>query len=213
MNSAAIGKRLGLFGGTFDPIHLGHLLLAERARETLALDQVLFMPARIPPHKLHQAITPGPVRLEMIRLAIAENPAFAVSGLELARQGPSYTVDTLRSLRAQGPDDQLYLLVGSDTLRELPTWHAPESIARLARIAVARRPGEPIVELPPVPAGDKLVPWTMAEHVIEMPLIELSGRELRERVRSGRSIRYAVASSVEAYILANGLYRMERDAV
>lgn len=200
--------KLGVFGGTFDPIHLGHLMLAEEARERLALDQVLFLPAANPPHKQDRRVTAGRARLEMVELAIAGNPAFVASGLELDRDGVSFTVDTLASLRAAHPATTLFLMLGADNLPELPRWHRWEEILRLARLAVARRPGQPPLDfsvLSPTASDAELE--AMAHRVIEIPLIDISSRRLRERVATGRSIRYQVPSAVLAYIQSHGLYR------
>jgi nicotinate-nucleotide adenylyltransferase len=194
--------RIGVFGGTFDPIHLAHLALAERVRETLELDRVLFVPAAVPPHKLDAAITPGKLRLEMVEIAIASNPAFAADDLELRRSGPSYTVDTVRSLAQRHGGCEFFLAIGGDSLAEFPTWRDPAGILEHVRLAVIRRPGSPTA----VPAGipaDKVT-------FVEAPLLEIASRDLRARVAAGRSIRYLVPAAVEAFIRAHRLYRAER---
>jgi nicotinate-nucleotide adenylyltransferase len=197
--------RLGVFGGTFDPIHLAHLVLAEQAREQLRLDQVLFMPAFIPPHKMGRTLSPPKVRLEMAELAVAGHPNFEVGDLELRRTGPSYTVDTLRTLREQHPSAELLLLLGGDSLADFPTWREPREILSLAKLGVMKREGSPP---PEQPTG-----WEaeLAERVtfIEAPLLAISGTDLRRRVSEGRSIRYFVPAAVEAFINANKLYQGE----
>ena len=200
--------RLGVFGGTFDPIHLGHLILAEQARERLRLDEVLFLPAAAPPHKQSREITSGARRLEMVELAIAGNACFSASDLEWRREGLSYTVDTLRELRIERPDACLFLLLGADSLHDLPQWHQPEEIARLARIAVVERPGSPPIDVRALapPLTDEQAA-AVAEHLVPIPLIEISSTAIRQRAAAGRSIRYLVPPAVEAYIDAHGLYR------
>src|SRR5271166_5246780 len=132
--------RIGVFGGTFDPVHLGHLILAEQCREQGRLDQVLFVPAASPPHKQSQALTPFAQRVEMLALAIAGQPAFRIDELEKDRPGPSYTVDTLEQLKERQPAAELFLILGSDTLLDLPHWHGPARVAALATLVVVARP-------------------------------------------------------------------------
>jgi nicotinate-nucleotide adenylyltransferase len=190
--------RLGVFGGTFDPIHVGHLILAERAREQLRLDRVRFIPAGDPWRKASQEVTPAKQRLAMVKLAVADNPAFEVDDSEVLREGPTYTVDTLTQLRSRlHADDDIFFIVGEDALADMPFWHDPAGIAALAEIAVAPRAG---VELPVLPFG--------AERLlhIEMPYIGISSTELRQRVREGLSLRYLVPDLVDVYIQRNGLY-------
>ena len=134
-------KRLGIFGGTFDPIHLGHLFIAEEAREELQLEEVLFGPARDPPHRPIEPSASAEDRLEMVRLAIAGNARFAESGIELARPGPSYTVDTLQAIREEQPEAEIFFIVGTDSVPELPNWHDPEGILRLAHLVAVERGG------------------------------------------------------------------------
>lgn len=196
--------RVGLMGGTFDPIHMGHLILAEQARERFALERVLFVVAAIPPHKLEGSVTEVVHRLEMTRLAVADNDSFECSTIEIERAGPSYTVDTVRQvLELYGPDSALYVLLGADEGRDLTKWREPYEIARLARIVIANRPG--------LPAGDVIesLPKDLASGIIplDMPGVDISSTDLRERVRSGRSIRYLVPRAVEDYIWSKGLYR------
>jgi nicotinate-nucleotide adenylyltransferase len=190
--------RVGVFGGTFDPVHLGHLILSEQCREQARLDRVLLIPAPRPPHKLERASTPFAQRVEMLQLAIAGYPVFQVSEMEKDRPGPSYTVDTLRQLRDQQPDDELFLLIGSDCLPDLPRWHEPLQIAELATLLVVSRPGWPV---------PLQLPERFRIQVIDTPLIDIASSHLRERVRLGRSIRYLVPRAVECYIQAHRLYQ------
>ena len=203
---------LGVLGGTFDPIHIAHLAVAEEARETLVLDQVLFIPAGQPPHKPGQAITSGEERLAMIRLAIAGNAAFAVSRMELDRDGPSYTVDTLTALRAEriaaGASPDIVFIVSSEAFAGFGTWRDPGRVLELATIAVAPRDGFPDVTRDAVirdypGAADRIV-------FLDGPRLRLSASDLRERAAAGRSLRYLVPDAVAAHIADHGLYRDPR---
>jgi nicotinate-nucleotide adenylyltransferase len=190
--------RLGVFGGTFDPVHLAHLALAEQCREQGGLDRVLFIPAPRPPHKPDRVAAPFHHRVEMLELAIAGYPAFAVDQMEKDRPGPSFTADTLRELRERQPENELFLLVGSDCLPYLPTWHETAQIAALATLLVAERPNWSLAaEIPPAFRAQR----------IQMPLLDISSRDLRRRISEGRSIRYLVPRAVECYIQQHGLYR------
>lgn len=197
--------RIGILGGTFDPIHYGHLILAEEAWACLELERVLFVPAREPPHKLLHPGSPAADRLEMVRLSIASNPHFQVSEVELERPGPSYTVDTLALLHEMlGPQAELYFLMGLDSLANLPTWHNPAGIVALAHLAVARRPGYG-VDLPHL---EQVLPGITARvHFLDIPEIGIASHDLRRRVREGLPIRYQLPREVEEYIYARGLYR------
>ena len=189
-------RRIGLFGGTFDPPHIGHLALAEGARDQLRLDRVLFVPAGTPPHKRGRPLSGTPARVAMTRLAVRGHPAFRVSTLEARRRGPSFTVDTLRALRAAHPGARLYLLMGEDSLDDFRTWHEPGAIAALATLAVARRPGRRGAARRR--AG---VVW------LDTPVLDLSSSAIRARARSGRSVRVLVPDAVAAYIRRHRLYR------
>ncbi len=192
--------RLGLLGGTFDPVHLGHLILGETAREQLGLDSVLFMPTGQPWRKAGRDITPAPHRVEMLRRAIADNPAFELSLIEVERAGPSYTVDTLRELISARPGSEIFLIIGEDSLLDLPNWKAPQRVVELATLAVAARgPEKPVAGVPAGYLSDRTV-W------LDMPLIDISATTVRERVGRGRSIRYLVPEVVAAYIREQGLY-------
>lgn len=200
--------RLGLLGGTFDPVHLGHLLLAEQCREQCRLDQVWFVPAGTPPHKLGLPVTSGNQRAEMLEFAVAGIKEFAVERLEIRRTGPSFTVDTLRQLRQERPDDELFFLVGADSLTDLPLWREPREIAALSSLIVVNRGGAPLPRL------ELLEPHVGAEavsrmQVVQMPGIEISASDIRRRVRAGLSIRYLTPRAVEQYILENQLYQAD----
>ena len=200
--------RIGVFGGTFDPVHLGHLILAEQCREQGRLDEVWFVPAGRPPHKQHHAVTPFRHRAEMLRLATAGHAAFRVNELENERPGLSYTVDTLDELKKIQPGAEWFLLVGSDTLAELHEWHDPAGIVRRARLLVMARGGERVLSAEELRAALKL-PETerVSLDVVEAPRVEISSRDLRRRAAEGRSLRYLVPRAVECYVEEKGLYR------
>lgn len=195
-------RRIGVFGGTFDPPHLGHLVLAERARDQLGLDRVVFVPAGTPPHKVGRTLSGATARVAMTRLAVRGNRAFTVSTFETRRVGPSFTVDTLRAMRAAWKGARLFLLLGGDSLREFDTWHEPEAILRLATLAVASRPGR--VAERATRAARRCAPHSILE--IEGDPLAISSTELRARARQGRSIRYLVPEAVAAYVRRHRLY-------
>lgn len=199
--------RLGLFGGSFDPVHYGHLLLAEACREQLPLDAVWFLPAAVAPHKQDQTPASPEQRVEMLRLAIGGQSAFDVCDLELKRGGVSYTVDTLRELKTQDPVRELFLLLGADSLIDLPTWREAEAICQLAMPVVVGRPGsaEPDFERLAGIASPQRIEQ-MKWHRVEMPQIGLSSRDIRRRVAEGRSIRYMTPRGVEEYVKAARIY-------
>lgn len=198
------GERLGVLGGTFDPPHLGHLILAESAASTLGLDRVLFVPAGDPPHKRGRAITATPHRLAMLERAIAGNPRFAVSRVDVDRPGPHYTVDMLALLGKAHPGAQLYFILGGDSLADLVTWRDPVGVVASSRLAVMRRPGA-LVDLDVL---EQRVPGVRARtDLADAPLIGISGTSLREQLAQGRSIRYQVPDAVLEYIESRGLYR------
>lgn len=194
--------RIGLYGGTFDPIHLGHLILAEQCREQHELDEVWFIPAGDPPHKSGRDITDSLHRVMMVELATASNEHFRVDRRELTRTGRSYSVDTLQQIADEHPSDKLFFLVGSDSLRDFPTWHRPERIAQLATIVAVNRGEDTIGNV------DAIVGTTIAESVqlTQIPGIEISSSGIRERVKTGRAIRYFVPTDVEDYIESHRLY-------
>jgi nicotinate-nucleotide adenylyltransferase len=216
-------QQLGIFGGTFDPIHVAHLRCADEAREQLGLSRVLFIPAADPPHKSRR-MTPAAQRLAMVRLAIAGNPAFAASTLELERRGPSYTVDTLRQLRATLPaSTRLTLLIGLDSYRDLATWHQYRMLFWLADVAVWTRPqvrlGSPRAMLPVAARGDFCYGTNRSELIhhsgnrirfLTVTALDISASVIRQRVQRGQSVRYLVPASVERYMRRAALYRQGR---
>jgi len=195
--------RLGILGGTFNPPHLGHLVCAQEAHLQLALDRVMLIPTRIPPHKPIEDEPGAEHRLELCRLAVQGDERFEASGLELARSGPSYTVDTLRELRTEAPDNDLFLIVGGDIAAGLPQWREPEQVLELATLAVANRRGTPEASvqdaLRAVRGGD-------CAAFFQMPQIAISSTMVRDRVRAGQPIRYLVPDPVSGYIERHGLY-------
>ncbi len=204
-----IARSTGVFGGTFDPIHVAHLAVAQEAFEGLGLARVLFVPAGHPPHKPDRVVTPTADRLAMVQLAIAGDDRFAVERMELDRAGPSFTVDTLEALRAaalaRGEDPDLTLILSSDAFAGLPTWRDPRRILELARVAVSPRDGYPEA------TTDQAVEHfgDLAERVILLdgPHVRLSASDLRRRSALGRSLRYLVPDAVAAYIDDHALYR------
>jgi nicotinate-nucleotide adenylyltransferase len=196
--------RIGILGGTFNPPHLGHLICAQEAYLQLGLDRVTLIPARIPPHKPVEDEPGAEHRLELCRLAIqGDEERFDVSDVEIARDGPSYTVDTLVQLHSSAPDHELFLIVGGDIAAGLPDWHRPETVLALATLAVAKRRGTSRAAvdeaLGSLPGGQKA-------RFFRMPRIGISSTMLRERVRSGLPVRYYVPDAVAGYIHRHGLY-------
>ncbi len=199
--------RVGVFGGAFDPVHYGHLILAEQCREQARLDAVWFVPAARHPFKAGPAGTPFDRRVEMLHLALAGNTAFRVDEIEKDRPGPSYTADTLDELRRRHPDAELHLLLGSDTLPDFPRWHEPQRIVRSADLVVMERPGHPVPSAEELASALRLpadVPLRLQK--VEVPLIDLSSRDIRRRVANGRSVRYMLPRAVEVYIAEKRLY-------
>jgi nicotinate-nucleotide adenylyltransferase len=202
--------RIAVFGGSFDPVHYGHLLLAETCRETCRLDLVLLVPNAIPPHKPHRPLTPVRQRLQMLRLAVADCTRLEVSSLEADRGGVSYTVETLVAVRGQFPDATIYFLMGADALRDLPTWREPARICQLAHPLIVARHGAPEPDLTILHQLRGNSQASESEPaVLPMPRIDISSTELRDRVREGRSIRFRTPRSVEEYIHEHQLYRSE----
>jgi nicotinate-nucleotide adenylyltransferase len=196
--------RLGLFGGTFDPPHFGHLVVAQEVAEQLSLDRLLFLVAGLPPHKVGEKLSPPAIRLEMTRAAVEGNPLFDVSEVELMREGPTFTVDTLRQFRTAHPDAELFFLLGADQLVEFHEWQEPEAIAGLATLVAVRRNGVDPKQIPPVDLGSGKRLEFISPDVTR---IDLSSSEVRARVREGRSIRYLVPESVRRIIRTHRLYR------
>lgn len=197
--------RIGVFGGTFDPIHIGHLIAAEILRHTLQLEQVIFLPAGRPPHKPSQELAPDAERVAMLKLALVDQPTFAISTVDLERPGYSYTARSLEILRDDLPPDiDLYFLMGQDSLRDFPNWRYPDEIARQVRLGVAQRPGFDIT----VDVIEAAVPETAGRiELVPIPLIGVSSRDLRRRISHGEPYRYQVLPAVADYIERRQLYR------
>ncbi len=201
--------RVGIFGGAFDPIHVGHLILAEQSREQGRLDEVWFVPTAHPPHKEEPALTRFEQRVEMLALAVAGNPAFRIDELEKERPGPSYTADTLAELRRRHPAHEFLLLIGSDTLLDLPHWYQPHRVLEIAGLLVMTRPGSAVPSVEQLRERLHLPERTpLRLDVIETPLIDISSRGLRRRAAAGRSLRYFMPRAVECYIHEKRLYRI-----
>jgi nicotinate-nucleotide adenylyltransferase len=198
--------RVGVLGGTFDPPHYGHLVLAEQARDQLALERVLWVPAADPPLKPDVVITPIEHRLAMLELALAEadNPAFAISSVDVERPGPHYTVDTLSLLADRQPEAQLFFLMGADSLRDLPRWHEPARLVRLARLVVMERPGVTY----DLDRLEGVIPGLRESLIfLAAPLLDIAATDIRVRVAGGRTIRYLLPVGVEVYIREHELYQ------
>ena len=199
--------RLGIFGGTFDPVHFGHLLLAEQCREQCRLNQVWFIPAGVPPHKVSRTIAAGRARAEMLDLAVAGHEAFRVDRREFDRTTPCFTVDTLREIQAEDPTRELYFLMGGDSLFDFPTWREPRGVVELAQLAVVNRAAENrqaatthLVQI----LGPELLSRI---HHVAIPGMDLSSSDIRTRIREGRSVRYMIPRAVECYIEQHHLYQ------
>ena len=219
--------RVGVFGGSFNPVHLGHLLLAEDILELLGLERILFVPAAVPPHKPASGLAPAGDRYAMTELAIRGNPRFAISDLELRRPGPSYTVDTLEAMRREaGPDTEFYLLIGSETFLDLLSWRDPQRLARLARLVVIPRAEsafdpdgiqaqkvlaeigqERWIRVPPARSAAEIAGKGVL--LVAATSLPISSSDLRRRAREGRPLAYRVPEAVRIYILERGLYRGE----
>ncbi len=200
-------QRIGIMGGTFDPIHIGHLIIAEEVRERFALEYVLFIPARIPPHKQRSA-KEAIHRYNMVKLAIAGNPCFCISDIEMKRPGPSFTIDTLKELRCQyGSNAELYFIAGTDTIRDLPNWNHHEELLGLCEFIGATRPdGSDDIDDIIAYFGD----LGQRIHRLRVPKLEISSTELRKRLREGRNVRYLLPDAVLQYIKIHGVYKNER---
>lgn len=213
---------IGLLGGTFDPIHIGHLRSAEEIRERFGLDRVIFIPAGHPPHKTRRQVLAARHRFAMARLAIAQNPAFAIDDLELRKPEPSYTIDTLRAFRRDHEATEIHFILGIDAFQEFATWNKYESIFTECNLVVTTRPQYTMKSLgeilPPEmaetfrlaqdPRGARFIhPCGTSVHIVAITFLEISSTRIREAVRAGRSIRYLVPREVEQYITMHGLYR------
>jgi nicotinate-nucleotide adenylyltransferase len=195
--------RVGILGGAFNPPHIGHLVCAQEALVQLELDRVVFMPVGEPPHRQLETDPGAEARLEMVELAIADDPRFAVSRMEIDRSGPSYTADTLRELREQAPDDEFFVVLGGDQAAALPDWHEPEQVLQLAQVAVVER-----ISWSRNAIWIKIGRLKGAERIryLDMPLMQISSSGIRRRVGQGLPIRYLVPDKVADHIGAHGLY-------
>ena|SRR5208283_2814101 len=200
--------RVGIFGGSFDPVHFGHLLLAECCREQGRLDAVWFLPAAVPPHKQQRELTLAASRIEMLELAIGGHPSFSVNRYETDRGGVNYTADTLAHFRDEDPASEFFFLLGADMFHDLPRWRQPERICELALPMAVRRWGEPPLDftgLSALASPERIE--AMRQHEVMMPEVGLSASDLRHRVAAGQSIRYRTPRGVEKYIETRGLYK------
>lgn len=203
--------KIGLFGGTFDPIHIGHLVAARLAKEALDLDRVIFIPSGVPPHKIGNEITPAAQRLQMVAIAAECETDFAVSDWELKREGPSYTVDTLEYFQSRFPEDELYFIMGADMLCDLPNWNSANRIVRLARLIGMTRPGFRLEECKTF--LNRVLPDSEGQiFYIDMPGLEISSTWLRERLRNRQSVDFLIPEQVIRYIEEHGLYDRRSDS-
>ena len=205
MSNQPVHERVGLFGGTFDPPHVGHLILASEAKSQLELTRVLWTVTPDPPHKQDQSITSLEHRLAMVKLAIQDEPSFELSDIELSRPGPHYTVDTIKLLAQENPNAQIVPIIGGDSLNDLPTWHEPGELLYAAHwVGVMRRPGEET----DLDALEQELPGISSKvHYVEAPLLEIASREIRERAANGKPFRYYLPESVFEYIEQHHLYQ------
>ncbi len=187
--------KIGILGGTFNPIHIGHLILAEEAREKLHLDKIIFVPTYLPPHKDNSDIASAGARLAMVKIAIKGNRHFSVSESEIRRNGRSYTIDTLREFKKIYPDDELYFIIGSDLLKYLDEWKDLDEIIKMVKFIAATRPGYPLDKIP--------------SHISTIPIraVDISGFEIRNAIKENKSFRYLVPEGVFKYIERKRLYR------
>lgn len=191
--------KIGVFGGTFDPVHLAHLVVAESARDAAGLDKVFFLPAPHPPHKSIHNLTDFTHRREMVRLAIEGRSEFVLSDIETRLEGPSYTTRTLDALARQHPGVEWFLIMGADSLRDLPTWRDPERLCSQARFIVFPRPDVDTASVKPL--------FLENTDFLHVPCLDIAATDVRDRIRAGRSVRYLVPDAVIDYIVQNGLYR------
>ncbi|MDD2689411.1 MAG: nicotinate-nucleotide adenylyltransferase [Candidatus Omnitrophica bacterium] len=190
--------KIGILGGTFNPIHIGHLILAEEAREKIGLDKIIFVPAYLPPHKDNSDIAGAGLRLEMVKLAIKGNKYFVVSDAEIKRDGRSYTIDTIKEFKKKYPQDELYFIIGSDLLKYLDEWKDLGEIISMVKFIVATRPGYSLSEIPSY------------IKTVAIRAVDISGFEIREHVKEDKSFRYLVPEEVYRYIVRKGLYKNNR---
>ena len=203
--SIAGGKKLGIMGGTFDPIHYGHMVAAETARIEFGLDRVLFIPTGSPPHEENRLITDASLRYEMVEMAIQNNKNFMVSRMEIDREGPTYTVDTLRILHSIFPEQELQFITGTDALKEMLTWREHEEVIKLARIIGVSRPGYDSKNL--IEKISRMYPFTKNRIAqIEIPALAISSTDIRMRVANNKPIRYLLPDEIRLFIKNKGLY-------
>ena len=203
-------QRIGVIGGTFDPIHYGHLAAAEEARVRVNLEKVLFAVAGLPPHKLDEEVTPVEHRLAMVQLGIFSNPDFELSRVDVDRSGPSYTVDTISILQEQwGQGTEMFFILGIDSLVEVPTWHQPERLIQLCHLVAVARPG---FEVDMRQLEDSVPGISSRVEIIGMPEVDISSSDLQRRVREGLPIRYQVPEEVERYIREHRLYQQSAES-
>ena len=205
MSNQSVHERVGLFGGTLDPPHVGHLILASEAKSQLELTRVLWTVTPDPPHKQDQSITSLEHRLAMVKLAIQDEPSFELSDIELSRPGPHYTVDTIKLLAQENPNAQIVPIIGGDSMNDLPTWHEPGELLYAAHwVGVMRRPGEET----DLDALEQELPGISSKvHYVEAPLLEIASREIRERAANGKPFRYYLPKSMFEYIEQHHLYQ------
>lgn len=199
---------IGIFGGTFDPPHLGHLILAERCREEANLDEVWFLVSYAPPHKQGQQITRFEQRCDMVTLAVTGQPAFRVEPIEKELPPPSYTARTLAELHERHPRHTFSLIVGGDSVQELPTWFEPATVLKLAGLVAVPRPGATLLAASELAAKVGMSPEVVRLTVVECPQVDIASRDIRKRVNEGRSVRFLVPRAVEEYARERKLYRL-----
>ena len=196
---------IGLLGGTFDPIHYGHLMIASAALEEFQLSEVIFIPSAVPPHKLNQQITSAELRYEMTLIATLDNPQFTVSRVELERGGPSYTIDTIKSFQKTHQKDQLYFITGADAILDINSWRSQKELLAAVKFITISRPGYSLAGL-----AKQFDPKYLEEILyLEVPKMEISSTEIRRRVQEKKSIRYYLPPAVQAYIEKKRLYRLK----
>jgi len=200
--------RIGLFGGSFDPIHLGHLILAERCRDAAKLEAVWFLPSYVPPHKQGRTLTRFEHRCDMAGLAIAGQPAFRIEPIEKELPPPNYTLQTVRELQQRHPATQFCLIIGGDSLHEFHTWHEPAELAAAMELIAVPRPNSPVVTAEELAAELQLSPGAVRLTVVPSPLVDISSTQLRAAVAAQESIRFRVPRSVEEFIRERKLYRV-----
>jgi nicotinate-nucleotide adenylyltransferase len=195
-------KRVGIFGGTFDPIHNGHLQVAEDVRKSLKMEKILFVPSYLPPHKMGKKVTEAKLRFEMVSLALEEHPHFKISEFEFQKEGISYTVETLNALKKSNPDAELFLIMGVDQLLEMDSWKEPDKIFQMSSVVVIGRPGYRREEIENLDWHSKIL-W------VDVTPVEISSSLIRKKVQQGESVQGLVPKQVEELIIEKGLYKAE----